>query len=69
MSDIQADRLQSYLDAEKKALNSQEYNDGTKKVRRADLGDIGTGINQLLATGVGSTSGGCRSKRVIMRDI
>ena len=68
MSDIQADRLQSYLEAEKKALNSQEYQDGTKKNRRADLGSIGSGINQLLAGGAGNSSSG-RSRRVVLRDI
>lgn len=69
MDDVQAQRLQNYLDAEKKALNGQEYQDGTKKVRRADLADIGDGINQLLTTGAGATPGIGRSKRVILRDI
>jgi hypothetical protein len=61
---IQQERLQAYLDAEKKALVSQEYQEGTKRTRRASLDQIGDGINSLLATG--PVSG--RSRRVILRD-
>jgi len=66
--DIQKARLDAYVAAEIKALNSQEYQDGNVKNRRADLGDISSGINKLLASGAGNTSSCGRSKRVILRD-
>lgn len=69
---IQNERLKTYLEAEKKTLLSQEYQDGTKRNRRASLNQINDGINALLATGAtndttGKTNQG-RSRRVILRD-
>jgi len=67
---IQDERLQAYLDAEKKALVSQEYQEGPVRNRRADLDMIGDGINQLMAGGAGqSVVPVGRSRRVILRDI
>lgn len=70
MSNINDERLQNYLDAEKKALNSQEYKDGTKTVRRADLSSISNGLSGLIAAANlkdGSTV--VTAKQVIPRDI
>ncbi|MBP2655880.1 MAG: hypothetical protein H6Q73_3449 [Firmicutes bacterium] len=61
--DIQDQRLKNYLDAEKKALISQEYQEGPVKNRRADLNMINQGINELLSSRVGG-----RSRRVVLRD-
>ncbi|WP_425057629.1 hypothetical protein SCACP_21460 [Sporomusa carbonis] len=71
MASIQEERLQAYLDAEKKALRSQEVTIGSRRIRRAELSQIGASINNLLSAGVGSTdfSPGSRSKRVILRDL
>lgn len=68
--DIQNARLKAYLDAEKKTLLSQEYQDGTMKNRRASLNQINNGINALLATGAtnGAATVTGRSRRVILRD-
>ena len=68
--EIQKERLNAYLEAEKKALLSQEYQEGSKKNRRADLNDIGAGINNMLAAGIGNDPSevGKRSRRVIFRD-
>lgn len=61
--DIQKERLQNYIDAEKKTLESQEYTVNGHRNRRADLNQISQGINELM----GATTGG-RSRRVILRD-
>jgi hypothetical protein len=66
---IQDERLKNYLDAEKKALLSQEYQEGNKRTRRANLNQISSGINELMAGGAGVTlQPGGRSRRVILRD-
>jgi hypothetical protein len=64
MADVNEERLQNYLDAEKKALVSQEYQDGNSKNRRADLSSIREGTNALI-----STTATSRSRRVILRDL
>jgi len=72
MADTQAERLQNYIDAEKKALISQEYRTGDgRQVRRANLDQISQGVDSLLASGAdGSTpAAGSRSRRVILRDL
>ncbi|WP_094607743.1 hypothetical protein SPSIL_008950 [Sporomusa silvacetica DSM 10669] len=67
---VQETRLKNYIDAEQKALLSQEYQEGGKKNRRADLNQISEGINELLAGGAGATyKPGGRSRRVILRDL
>ena len=69
--DINKQRLANYLEAEKKAMEGQEYQDGSIKVRRADLDKLGSGINTLLATGAGATVTGTsqgRCRRVIFVD-
>ncbi len=63
---IQQQRLQHYVDAEQKALESQEWQKKDFKNRRANLTDISAGINQLLA-GTGSGRRG-RAKRIVLRD-
>lgn len=69
-STVQDERLKNYLAAEQKTLLSQEYQEGSKKNRRADLRAIGDGINELLAGGAGGgVSPGTRSRRVILRDM
>lgn len=68
-NNIQEERLKNYVEAEKKTLLSQEYQEGSKKNRRADLKAIGDGINELLAGGAGCVSTGTRSRRVILRDL
>lgn len=72
MADIQAQRLQKFLDAEEKALVSQEYQTpGGRRNRRANLSDISNGIDNLLASGAGGTASpvGSRARRVILRDL
>lgn len=70
MSSIQDERLKNYVDAEKKALTSQEYSVGSRKNRRADLSQINQGINELLAGGAGANfTPGSRAKRIILRDL
>ena len=61
---VQEERLKNYIDAEKKALISQEYQDGTQRNRRADLSQIRDGTNALISAGATS-----RSRRVILRDV
>lgn len=68
MSNIQEERLKNYISAEKKALESQEYQVNGQRTKRADLRQISTGINDLLSTGAGGSSL-CRSKRIILRDL
>lgn len=66
---IQEERLKNYIDAERKTLLSQEYQEGTKRNRRANLDQISAGINELMAGGAGATvQPGGRSRRVIFRD-
>jgi hypothetical protein len=68
-NDIQNERLQTYLEAERKTLLSQEYQVGSKRNRRADLSRISEGINELMAGGAGvSPQPGGRSRRVLFRD-
>ncbi len=69
---VQDQRLQSYIEAEKKALVSQEYQTaGGRRNRRADLGQIREGIDSLLAGGAGGTAppAGSRARRVVLRDL
>lgn len=61
---VQDERLKNYIDAEKKALVSQEYQDGTQRNRRADLNQIREGANALISAGAVG-----RSRRVILRDV
>lgn len=66
---IQEERLKNYLEAERKTLLSQEYQEGSKRNRRANLNQINEGINELIAGGAGVTvQPGGRSRRVILRD-
>lgn len=71
MADTQEERLQNYIDAEKKTLVSQEYQSGNKRNRRADLTQIREGIDSLLAAGAGSTTttAGSRARRIVLRDL
>lgn len=73
MANIQDERLQNYVDAEKKTLVSQEYQTPAgRRNRRADLGQIREGIDSLLAAGAGATSAppaGSRARRVVLRDL
>lgn len=67
---VQDERLKNYLEAERKTLLSQEYQEGSRRNRRADLNRISEGINELMAGGAGVTiSPGGRSRRVILRDV
>lgn len=61
--DVQQTRLQSYLDAEKKALQAQSYSVNGHSVTRPGIDALGQGIDALL----GATTGG-RSRRIILRD-
>lgn len=68
--EIQNERLKNYIEAEKKTLENQEYKVDGINYRRADLGQIGQGINSLLASGT-ATNGNSRNKRmtkVILKD-
>lgn len=66
---VQEERLKNYIEAERKTLLSQEYQEGSKRNRRADLSRISEGINELMAGGVGvSPQPRGRSRRIIFRD-
>jgi hypothetical protein len=72
MADTQAERLANFLDAEKKALISQEWRTADGRVnRRADLGKISQGVDALLSSGADGAAPipGSRAKRVILRDL
>ncbi len=69
---VQDQRLQKYIDAEEKALVSQEYQTaGGRRNRRADLSQIREGIDSLLAGGAGQPIqvAGSRARRVVLRDL
>ena len=66
VSEAREQRLQNYLDAEKKALAAQSFKDGKVEIQRADIGSIRKGVDELLSGG--DDSSGSRCRRVIMRD-
>lgn len=68
MPNINEERLKKYLDAEEKALVSQEYQDGSQRNRLADLNQIRQGANLLISGGAGG-SAAKRSRRIILRDL
>ncbi len=74
---VQQARLRALLEAEKKVLKSQEWQDGTIKNRRADYQQIRRSIDELRAAGVTlpeesaeavRASGSARTKRFILLD-
>ncbi len=74
---VQQARLRALLEAEKKVLKSQEWQDGTIKNRRADYQQIRRAIDELRAAGVTlpeesaeavQASGSARTKRFILLD-
>lgn len=67
MPSINEKRLQIYLDAEEKALVSQEYQEGSQRNRRADLSQIRQGADLLISTG--GRSGVKRARRIVLRDL
>lgn len=72
MANTQAERLQNFLNAEKKALLSQEYREADGRLnRRADLNQISQGVDALLASGAdgNAPAAGTKSRRVVLRDL
>lgn len=72
MANTQEERLQNFLDAEKKTLLSQEYRTSDGRMnRRADLVRISQGVDALLAAGADGTTpaAGTKSRRVVLRDL
>lgn len=74
---VQQARLRALLEAEKKVLKSQEWQDGTIKNHRADYQQIRRSIDELRAAGVTlpeesaesvQASGSARTKRFILLD-
>lgn len=74
---VQQARLRALLEAEKKVLKSQEWQDGTIKNRRADYQQIRRSIDELRAAGVTlpeesaeavQASGSTRTKHFILLD-
>lgn len=74
---VQQARLRALLEAEKKVLKSQEWQDGTIKNRRADYQQIRRSIDELRAAGVilpeesakaVQKSGSARTKHFILLD-
>lgn len=68
------DRLTAYYAAEMAVLTGQEYRIGSRTLRRADLEQIRSAINELMklvqqleAQASGSTAN--RARRVVLRDI
>jgi polyhydroxyalkanoate synthesis regulator phasin len=68
------DRLNAYYEAELAILAGQEYRIGTRTLRRADLKEIRSAINELEklvqrleAQASGDTT--ARTRRVVIRDI
>lgn len=79
MSDtVQQARLRSLLEAEKKVLTAQEWQNGTIKNRRADYQQIRKSIDELRASGVtlpeetavgtANSAAGSRTKRFVLLD-
>lgn len=64
--EIQEQRLQNFIEAEKKALEAQEYQKKDFRARRADLDGISAGLNKILSENRTSSNG--RSKRIILTD-
>lgn len=64
--EIQEQRLQNFMDAEKKALEAQEYQKKDFRARRADLDDISAGLNKMLSEN--GTRSRSRSRRIILTD-
>jgi uncharacterized membrane protein len=68
------DRLNAYYEAELAVLSGQEYRIGSRNLRRADLQEIRSAINelekliqQLEDQASGNTAN--RTRRVVLRDI
>jgi hypothetical protein len=78
MSDtVQQARLRSLIEAEKKVLTAQEWQNGTIKNRRADYQQIRKAIDELRSAGVmlpeetagtAQSATGARTKRIILLD-
>lgn len=67
--EVQAQRLQTFLEAEQKALKAQSFKDGKVEVTRANLSSISSGVDSLVSSGAADDDeslGGVR--RVVMRD-
>lgn len=68
------DRLNAYYEAELAVLSGQEYRIGSRNLRRADLQEIRSAINELeklvqqLEDQVNSNTAN-RVRRVVLRDI
>ncbi len=62
--------MQTYIEAEKKALQAQSYKDGKVELQRANLSAIRSGVDALVSSGAADDDnesvGGAR--RVVMRD-
>ncbi len=68
---LQNKRLADLLKTEQKILNAQKYSIGNRSVERAQLSQVQSQINELIAAGAtvdGYENRGKRSKRVVLMD-
>ena len=68
---LQNQRLANLLKTEQKILNAQKYSVGNRTVERAQLSQVQSQINNLIAAGAtvdGYENKNRRSKRVVLMD-
>lgn len=71
IKEINQERLQNYVDAEKKALEAQQYTDGKVQLQRASLRNIRSGLDAIIASSSDSStavSGGASFRRVVLKE-
>lgn len=71
IKEINQERLQNYVDAEKKALEAQQYTDGKVQLQRASLRNIRSGLDAIIASSSDSgtaASGGASFRRVVLKE-
>lgn len=71
IEEINQERLQNYVDAEKKALEAQQYSDGKVQLQRASLRNIRSGLDSIISSAADSetaASGGPSFRRVVLKE-
>ena len=70
--EINQERLQNYVEAERKALEAQQYTDGKVQLQRASLRNIRSGIDALMSSssddGTGISGGGLSFRQVVLKE-
>lgn len=66
---INQERLENYVNAEKKALEAQQYTDGKVQLQRASLRNIRSGIDSLQSSMTDTSSNvGPSYRQVILKE-